>query len=28
MGDLLMIAFTVIFFVIAVWYVKACEHLR
>jgi len=28
MGDLLMLGFTVIFFVAAVWYVKACEHLR
>jgi len=28
MADLVMIAFTIIFFVVAVWYVKACEHLR
>jgi len=28
MGDLMMIAFTIIFFIVAVWYVKACERLR
>jgi len=28
MGDLLMIVFTIIFFVVAIWYVRACERLR